>query len=58
MGTPNSPRWLHGPKLASLLAAISTICYILIFLLQYFASQKKKQNIEIIQPYCIFHTWL
>lgn len=54
MGTPNSPRCLHGPKLGNLLTAASPLGFVLISFFQYFSSQRKKQNFEIMQPSGIF----
>lgn len=54
MGTPNSPRCLHGPKLGILQTVASPLGYVLISFFQYFSSQRKKQNIEIMQPSGIF----
>lgn len=54
MGTPNSPRCLHGPKPGNLQTAASPLGYVLISFFLYFSSQRKKQNIEIMQPSGIF----
>lgn len=45
------PLWTQTNKSSN---AASTLCYVLTFFLQYFSSQRKKQNVEIMQLSGIF----